>query len=144
MKKNTPPLLILSVHGWLTETKLLHRTIYINIKKYQNRVSLKERASFFNGLIIIRSSHFFVHETSSERCYFKQDSHRTWHINFNFSNHPPSTVHLLIASLTQTSSHIHTLILKTNMALKQKIIFYNKSMSTYLYPIFRPRNGLSS
>lgn len=36
---------MLNVHGQVTETKLLHRAIY-NIKKYQNRVSLKERAFY--------------------------------------------------------------------------------------------------
>lgn len=47
-----------NIHGQLTETTLLYRAIYINIKKYQNRVSLKERAVFFNGSIIIRSFHY--------------------------------------------------------------------------------------
>lgn len=42
-------LLNVEVHGQLTETKLLRRAIYINIKKYQNRVSLKKRAIFLTG-----------------------------------------------------------------------------------------------
>lgn len=35
---------MLNVHGQVTEQKLLHIAIYINIKKYENRVSLKEGA----------------------------------------------------------------------------------------------------
>lgn len=46
-----------SVHGQVTETKLIHIAIYINIKKYQNRDFLKESLSLM-GLIILSSSHY--------------------------------------------------------------------------------------
>lgn len=35
-----------NVHGQVTETNLLHIAININIKTYQNRVSVKEKAFF--------------------------------------------------------------------------------------------------
>lgn len=46
-----------NVHGQVTETNLRHTAIYINIKTYQNRVSVKEKV-FLMASIIIRSSYY--------------------------------------------------------------------------------------
>lgn len=54
------------VHGQVTETNLCHTAIYINIKTYQNRVSVKAKV-FLTASIIIRSSHYLSMKPPKKR-----------------------------------------------------------------------------
>lgn len=90
-----------------------------------------------SGSIIIRSSHYLSmkprkHGATSNRILVELG---TYILTFQ----PPTTFHLFIASLTQTISHIHILILKTHMAVKQKIHFLQQKQ----FSIFIPNDVVS-